>query len=393
MDFNESEVLRYYESRCQELHRNNGDLRTTCPIHNGKDNNFSIDVGSGMSFCHSQCSRGWDMIGLEMELGGLDFIRAKAKVFELVGRPLPSWQERDIEATYDYTDEKGQLLYQVVRKAGKKFMQRRPDVAGSGRWVWGLGKVPPVPFNLPRLAAVPKETVVGICEGEGDALALTRAGWVATCNNGGAGNFKPELAPWFLGRHVAIFPDNDEPGRKHAESVAKLLEPVAASVRVVEIPDLPLKGDVSDFLAKGKTAEDLYALYEASQDWTPDWKFTAPVPHENDKYLRTFGQFVEQSGGYEAFWKTVEVEGLPTPFDELTKNLGGLHQGEVYVIAANQGAGKTSLAKVMMCTTQTHWSSSASFTPTASTASSRIVRASCTGSAAPRSSTCKAMAP
>ena len=37
-------------------------------------------------------------------------------------------------ATYDYTDENGELLFQVVRKVGKKFVQRRPN--GSGGWIW-----------------------------------------------------------------------------------------------------------------------------------------------------------------------------------------------------------------------------------------------------------------
>ena len=40
-------------------------------------------------------------------------------------------------ATYDYTDESGALLFQVVRKPtgdGKTFRQRRPD--GEGGWIW-----------------------------------------------------------------------------------------------------------------------------------------------------------------------------------------------------------------------------------------------------------------
>ena len=40
----------------------------------------------------------------------------------------------DLEAIYNYNDERGNLLYQVVRKAGKKFLQRRPD--GVGGWIW-----------------------------------------------------------------------------------------------------------------------------------------------------------------------------------------------------------------------------------------------------------------
>ncbi len=343
MDFSKEEIIEYYRLRVKGIKLVAGKLRAPCPVHDGKDLNFSIDSETGRSFCHSSCGRGFDIISLEMELSASDFVKAKAEVFRLIGRPLPSWQDRDIESTYDYTDEKGNLLYQVVRKTGKRFMQRHPVEGQPGRWIWGLGKASPVPFQLAKLVKT-KTEVVALCEGEKDCLALMRAGWIASCNNGGAGNFKPALVPWFADKHIAIFPDNDEPGRKHAEAVAKLLHPVAASIRIVEIPGLELKGDIGDYLSTGKTAEDVYALYEAAQDWTPEWKYTSEVPHENDKYLRTFGQFVQESGGHDGFWKSIEVEGLATPFEGLTRSLGGLRAGEVYVIAANQGAGKTSIA-------------------------------------------------
>jgi KaiC/GvpD/RAD55 family RecA-like ATPase len=340
IEFTRGEIDTYYRARVANIRLVQGKLRAPCPVHGGKDTNFSIEAETGQSFCHSQCSRGWDVISLEMELGGMDFPKSKAEVFRIIGRPEMNWQDRDVEATYDYRNEAGDLVYQVVRKTGKRFMQRRPTGV-PGKWNWGLGSAPPVPFRLPELL---KAKVVGICEGEKDCLNLVRAGWDATCNNGGAGNFKATLAPYFAGKHVALFADNDEPGRKHVENVAALLKPVAASVKVVEIPDLPLKGDVSDYLASGKTGNDLRQLWRDAPEWSPEWAFVTEVPHENDRYLRTFGQSIEEAGGYESFWKSVEIEGLPTPFEKLTRQLGGLRKGEVYVLAARTGQGKTSLA-------------------------------------------------
>lgn len=340
MEFSSGEISTYYAHRAPEMRQTSQrEWRWRCPVHNGKDLNFAVSAETGRAMCHSQCGRGWDVISLEMELTGVDFIAAKAEVFRIVGRPAPTWEQRDVEAVYDYHDERGNVVYQVVRKLGKKFMQRRPD--GQGRWMWGLGNVKPVPFQLPKLLS--SSTLVAITEGEKDAIAMTRAGWLATCNNGGAGNFKVEIAPYFAGKDIAIFPDNDEPGRKHAQLVAKILTGIAESVRIVEIPGLDLKGDVSDFLNRGGTLDELKELYDHAQDWTPEWRYTSDVPHENDRYLRTFGQFVTEAGGPNEFWKSVEIEGLPTPFDSLTRNLGGLRQGEVYVLAANQGQGKTSL--------------------------------------------------
>ena len=85
-----------------------------------------------------------------------------------------------------------------------------------------------VPFRLYKII---HEPFVAITEGEKVALTLERIGIPATCNSGGAGNFKPELAKWFVGKKLAIFHDNDEVGRKHALKVAALLSPVAESVR------------------------------------------------------------------------------------------------------------------------------------------------------------------
>jgi KaiC/GvpD/RAD55 family RecA-like ATPase len=339
LEFNKGEIESYYRARVPGLKTIQGKLRAPCPVHQGKDPNLSIDQETGRAFCHSQCSRGWDLVALEMELGAMDFVKAKAEVFRIVGRPVPNWQDRDIEASYDYTDAQGHLLYQVVRKAGKLFFQRRPTA--NGKWQWGLGNTQPVPFGLPEFD---KSKVLAIVEGEKDVLNLRKAGWVATTNNGGAGNFKATLVPYFTGKHVAIFPDNDEPGRKHAESVAALVATTAASVRVIEIPDLPLKGDVSDYLASGKTGSDLRELFREAPLWSPEWHFSSPVPHENDKHLRSFRQAVTEAGGYEGFWKSLEIEGLPTPFLSLTRKLGGLRNGEVYVIGARTGQGKTSLA-------------------------------------------------
>src|SRR5690242_5694847 len=237
MNFTASEIRVYYAVRVPELeittHR---EWRGPCPVHNGKDSNFSVNSATGLAQCHSQCGRGWDPISLEMELAGIAFPQAKEKLFELIGRPRVPWEEHNLEAAYDYTDETGKLLYQVLRFHGKQFKQRRPD--GQGGCIWGLGDVRRVPFRLPKLTGA---HCVAIVEGEKDVLTLERVGIVATCNNGGAGNFKPELVPFFAGKQIAIFPDNDDPGREHALKVAALLAAVAKSIKIVELPGLAAK--------------------------------------------------------------------------------------------------------------------------------------------------------
>src|SRR5205085_10741321 len=72
------------------------------------------------------------------------------------------------------------------------------------------------------------------------------------------------FAKYFDGRRVVILPDNDEAGRKHAREVAANLSPVAAEVRILELPGLPPKGDVSDWFASGGTLQQLQRLADAA---------------------------------------------------------------------------------------------------------------------------------
>jgi hypothetical protein len=174
---------------------------------------------------------------------------------------------RSIVDTYDYRDESGELLFQVVRFEPKDFRQRRPD--GNGGWIWKKGSRS-VPYRLPELIESSPDTEVWVTEGEKDVHRLVDLGLVATCNAGGAakGNGKakakskwhPDFNEFFTGRKVTVIPDNDDVGRDHAHSVAANLASTAARVRVLELPGLAPKGDVSDWLDAGGSCEELVRL-------------------------------------------------------------------------------------------------------------------------------------
>ena len=164
-------------------------------------------------------------------------------------------------ATYDYCDEGGALVLQVLRYEPKKFMQRRPE--GSG-WNYKVQGVRVLPYRLPDLLAQP-DAPVFLVEGEKDADRLAELGLVATCNAGGAGKWKKEHSEFVRGRVVIILPDNDEAGAKHAKQAIKNLNGIAASVLMLELPGLPEKGDVSDWLNAGGTAQELQALVAQAQ--------------------------------------------------------------------------------------------------------------------------------
>ncbi len=193
-----------------------------------------------------------------------------------------------IEATYGYTDEAGRLLFEVVRKSGKQFRQRKPD--GAGGWEWKLNGVRRVPYRLRELLESTADRTVYIVEGEKDVESLERRGHLATTNPGGAGKWSAvaDVAATALqGRDVVVVADADEVGRKHALEVEASLRGVARSVRVVEPPS-PHK-DVSDLLLAGGTLDELVdrnpeppeptpeAPRRRFKVWTPE-EIWAPLP-------------------------------------------------------------------------------------------------------------------
>ncbi len=164
-----------------------------------------------------------------------------------------------IAAEYRYTDEAGAHLFDVVRFEPKDFRQR------SASGAWSMKGVRRVPYRLPQVrAGVEAGRHVLIVEGERDVDELVGLGFVATTNPGGAGKWRAEYSETLRGAHVAILPDSDEPGRDHALDVARHLFGIAADVRIVELPNLPEKGDASDWLAAGGTADELKALVRAA---------------------------------------------------------------------------------------------------------------------------------
>jgi len=183
-----------------------------------------------------------------------------------------------IEATYTYVDEAGAVLFEVVRKTGKKFLQRRPVPGG---WEWKIGDVRRVLYRLLDLHAADPSTVVYIVEGEKDVAALERAGALATCNPGGAGKWSLVAAharEVLKGRTVIVIADKDGErqkfaGQKHALEIQASLRDVA-TVTLMQAPD-PHK-DAADMLAAGLSLDALVPFKVPSVDEPP--KPPPPTP-------------------------------------------------------------------------------------------------------------------
>jgi len=154
------------------------------------------------------------------------------------------------------------------------------------------------------------------------------------------------MAETFRGASVVILPDNDPqatkkvrtrgengevietrelrfhkdgrpvfPGQDHAESVASMLRHVAASVKVLHLPGIPLKGDLVEWVAAGGDSEKLRTLIDACPTWRP----RPPVG---------FGARTMNS-----------LAGKPIEYDWMIKGL--VERNGVFILAAEKQAGKS----------------------------------------------------
>jgi 5S rRNA maturation endonuclease (ribonuclease M5) len=188
-------------------------------------------------------------------LGGIGSVLQRK--FGISSQQVEKLRPREfLSKAYSYYDENGELRYQVLRFEPRRFQQRQP--AGES-WVYNMDGIEPLPYRLPDIIKNP-EAPIFIVEGEKCADTLARHGLVATTSHGGAGKWRDPLNKFFEGRRVIVLPDNDEPGKRHADVVIQKLWGVASEIKRVELQGLPPKGDVADWFATGR---DLSAFKQA----------------------------------------------------------------------------------------------------------------------------------
>lgn len=184
---------------------------------------------------------------------------------------------------------------------------------GLTDYMKGKGDEPDLPFRLHDLtrekAARPDEPII-VLEGEKDANTAWAQGFIATSNPDGAMKWRDHFNDHFEGRHVVVVADNDEKGRKHAAAVARSLVPVAASVKIIDLPGLEKNGDFTDWIEAGNDRDkfqSLIAATRAERDFArDDDRKPLNIPSNVRLSLKLMGTAVR----YNNFADRYEVEGL-----------------------------------------------------------------------------------
>ena len=219
-----------------------GEWSGRCPAH--ADDKPSLTWADGekglVITCHKGCTFERILRALDLDVISL---------FSEEGARPP------IVATYPYSDDQGNPHYEVVRYADKTFKHRRTDDRGG--YIWNVQGSRRLLYCLPKLRG---QKVMVVVEGEKDADTLWALGIPATTNSGGAGKWTDDHTAQLgaAGVHqIVILPDNDEPGKRHGQLVARSCRAGGLAVKIVQLPDLPVGGDVSAWMEAGHTKEDL----------------------------------------------------------------------------------------------------------------------------------------
>jgi hypothetical protein len=321
-----------------------GQVLAPGPNHSAKDRSLSVKVSPSApdgfvvnSFAGDDPIACKDYVRSKLGLGQFE-PRSRGNVHQFTDTKKASNEGEHIVATYIYKQADGSPYLRVQKTNLKSFWQSHWD--GSD-WKKGKPKTGKIPYRLLKLINNPHACVF-IVEGEKDVETLINHDLIATTSSEGAGKWTPELNQHFKGRDVIILPDNDDKGRDHAQKVATNLHGVAATVKIVALPGVGEKGDVSDWLTAGHTIEELGDLCLDAKLWEP----TAANENEpaaeseggltlNDfyAYMRTHSYIF---AGDRTLWPAASVNSriAPVPLVDSDGNPIANHKGEQQTMSA-----------------------------------------------------------
>ena len=359
-------------SKLNSVRSSSNGWEARCPCRND-DNNPSLSIALGqddkvLATCHR--GQGCSIVEICQAVG--------LKVTDLYP-PRKEERKLSLVATYDYRNEKGELLFQKQRfvdQWGKKtFRQRRPDPANPGKYIFSLDDTPKILYKLPEIIEAKKNSeIIWLVEGEKDADNISKLGFCATTPPNGAGKWLDIHTRALEGAQVWIVADNDIVGRQHAQTVAKTLEKNGCTV-ISWVPPNNFK-DVSELLGAGKSLDDLIELKNAEplsgeveheeEEEQTDAIIQATTPLDSlaeqlsklltridisetvrlskaSLLINSFGHEDQIDRGRLVNWSDFLLENANDEYDWVIPNV--LERGERVIVVAAEGVGKTMLAR------------------------------------------------
>ncbi len=275
-------------SKLPTAKRNGQGWIARCPAHDDHTPSLSVakgDDGRALVKCHAGCSADDVVVAIGLTMADLmpadtvdadrnrqmrpnrrnvstpkavktfpTALDAVAELERLLGPRSASWVYTDL-----HLNPVGMVVRWDRPGAGKEI---RPVARNGIGWIIG-GMAEPRPlYRLPDLVSAER---VYICEGEKAVDAARSVGLTATTSaHGSKSAHKADWGP-LAGKELILLPDNDSAGRSYADTVVDILAKLTpiTTIKVVELPDLPLAGDIADFVTTQKVAGETDATIRA----------------------------------------------------------------------------------------------------------------------------------
>ena len=266
------------EYRCGDLAGNPG-------------HSFSMNLESGAWADFATEDKGGDPVSLVAAVLGISQTEAARHLIELMGtantttkkiQPVDNWEPTPTDkphktiyhpsrgkpnATWEYRDQDKKIIGYDCRfdTPGQKkqvlpLTHCKNTSTGKTEYRWKSPNTPRPLYGLDRLAKH-KDAPVLFCEGCKATDAVQRLLPLVVALTWQGGSSAVDKADFFpiAGRTVAIWPDNDGPGRKAADAVARAaLEAGATEVYIIELPPDKDEGwDLADAELEGWTPKQV----------------------------------------------------------------------------------------------------------------------------------------
>lgn len=246
-----------------------------CPCHEDNKESLSIKDSYDALGNHKllvKCFAGCDSLQILAYINGdgQASILPKAVLEAMASGTFKPKQSENVKLTlknvYNYTDEQGECLYQVLRFEPKTFRYRRPatieeqkelEELGAdekqSKWIYKTDNVRKVLYNLKYIESAKRKNYQGFVykvEGEKTCDLLFSKKLLGICNPFGAGTDKwlPEYSQSIAGLNIVLIPDNDPTGYNHIYEVFDAIKGVVNSVRIVQPPVRRFHDDLYDWM-------------------------------------------------------------------------------------------------------------------------------------------------
>ena len=215
----------------------------------GKRGSLSVDLKSNVWLDHEHMVGG-GMLDLVIHQdmasdrnGAAKFLSENGLIADKDSAP----KSKPVLRSYIYRNELGEPIRKVTKFEDESWRQHG---CFDNEWKPTVKELPNIPYQLEELHYDHSDRLVFILEGEKDVDRAFALGLLATCNVGGAGNWKPELNKYLVNRKICIVPDNDTAGLDHAVKVLGYLiaNDIEAFIMTSHLSILPKKCDFSDWM-------------------------------------------------------------------------------------------------------------------------------------------------